>query len=277
MFEETLMLSDSREAHLRQSVIVSSISPTRVKNFEESYLDSRSQIGAAEKIFKHFSAYEYREERNDNTEFGFNAVVSKGPLVEDSNWAPMWGWPFAVAMERHLLATLESRLKESVQTTNHLEPKHLPRQVGAFLDAADRLASGLQREGFNPGLIILATRLDPDLVATLEKRLDVPDWELSPELRTNWILGRHHDRLWLYIGEPTLDRIYAVDVQAYARLIQFDPPIDLAIDPIRADAGIDDYGFKVHLRLSQSYDIEVQDHFAVWAQNVETPSDHQGT
>ena len=92
-------LAEERRVH---HIIDSPISDTRLQRFEEEYLKCRWDIGATEKIFKHSEAYTHRNERNDSASFGISGLIVKWPFVDDSSWADLGRWEFAVAHERRL-------------------------------------------------------------------------------------------------------------------------------------------------------------------------------
>lgn len=259
----------------RLSVTASEVSREKAKQFVDDYLKERQSIGATEKVFRHFEVYQEREEQKDSAAFGFNVVVHRGPLVEDSKSSPMTGWEFAVAEERHLAAKLAAELGRSAELAGQIEPNPIRVRPDAILKGADRLAGLLESAGYTPGLIVLATKLEVDLTVQLLKLLDTPDWDLPPELRTNWIFGRHHDRLLLYIRDATPSRIYAVDLPKFATLYQYAPAAELTIEDVSlSDAmrqSIVNHTNEVHLRLYQSYEVDVRDPRAVWAANLIEP------
>jgi hypothetical protein len=254
------------------SISAAGVSETRVEQFLNDYLKGRESIGATEKIFRHFSAYGESEETNDKAAIGLNGLLRKGPLVDESDWAPMRGWEFAVAEERHLLGKLESAMADCAQSSNRVEPAEIAREPGAILQTAEHLTRRLSVDGYTPTLIVLAAKLDVDAIVEVEKRLDTPGWELSDELSTNWILGSHQGRIWLYLRDADIPRLYAVDVHAFGRLLQLAPPAELAVDDVPVDApvkqGIFDAHDRVHLRLYQSYEFEARECDAVWAANI---------
>jgi len=259
----------------RISVTHPDVSKDRVEAFLEDYLKSRRGIGATERIFQHFSAYKESEQENDNEAFGFNVVLRKGPLVEGSNWFPMRGWEFAVAEERRLLTKLESELRACVEDTGRVEAAEVGREPVQILEKADRLSDFLKDAGYAPGLVVLATSVPTEAMIELTKQLEVPDWDLPPDLRSNWILGRHRGKLILYHKDAALDRLYAVDVRRFGRLVQFAPRVELAIQKVDPAAALQqdtlDYEDKIHLRLYQSYEIQRLDCEAIWAANIEPP------
>jgi len=258
-----------------QHIIESPVSEARVQKFKDDYLKGRQDIGAMEKIFKYYDAFQYRTERNDMASFGFNKLVHKGPFVDGSNWADLRGWEFAVAEERHLLKGLYAHLAESVSHTGQILSDDIIRQPDEILDAAKRMADLLcARER---SLIILATNLDTETIVSLNKTLTTAGWEVGYELRTNWILGKHEGCPILYLNEPDLNNLYVIDVPRFASLVQYDPEADLhvlAINEITAKRMLeDDPGLKldlntllsmVNLTLYQSYEIEIHNRHAVW-------------
>jgi len=254
------------------SISAAGVSESRVELFLDDYLKGRERIGATEKIFRHFSAYGESETSDDKAAIGFNVVLRKGPLVEESDWAPMPGWDFAVAEERHLLGKLESAMADCAQSSDHVEQEDVPPEPEAVLQSAEHLSRRLSMDGYTPALFVVAADLDIDTIVEIKQRLDVPDWELPDDLRTNWILGRHHGQIWLYLRGAKIARLYAVDVRAFGRLLQLAPPAELAVDDVplaTADKrGIVDAQERVHLRLYQSYEFEVRDCGAVWAANI---------
>jgi hypothetical protein len=135
----------------------------------------------------------------------------------------------------------------------------------------------LANRGFCASLVVVATRLDIDTLVALTQELTMPDWE-SDELRTNWILGKHGNNPVLYINNVDLNSLYVVDVQRFAKLVQFDPLVELSIEPIdgarakqmleaRPDLKLEMNALRsmAHLRLYQSYSFEIQNRHAVWA------------
>src|SRR5207244_1810098 len=82
--------------------------------FLESYLDDRRKTATTEMLFERVKAFEEVETRPPPEQVswtGFSALVFKGPFVGLPNWAPLRTWPFAVEMERHLLARLEQEFR----------------------------------------------------------------------------------------------------------------------------------------------------------------------
>jgi hypothetical protein len=119
----TIVASLEREAETERQrqqahVFESPVSKTRVQRFEEDYLKGRREIGATEKIFKHYGAFQHKTVANHLISFGFNSLVNKGPFVDGSNWLDMRGWEFAVAEERYLLKKLHTHLAESTSRTS---------------------------------------------------------------------------------------------------------------------------------------------------------------
>ncbi len=259
-----------------QYIIESPVSEARVQRFKDNYLKSRHDIGATEKIFKYYGAFQHRDERNDLASFGFNKLVHKGFFVDGSNWADLRGWEFAVAEERHLLKGLYAHLAESVSHTGQILSDDIIRQPDEILDAAKRMADLLcARED---SLIILATNLDTETIVSLNKTLTTAGWEVGDELRTNWILGKHEGCPILYLNEPDFNNLYVIDVPRFASLVQYDPVADLhvlAIDEVTAEHMLEDNPDQkfelntllsmVHLILYQSYEIQIHDRHAVWA------------
>jgi len=262
--------------HQYQHIIESPVSEARVQRFRDDYLKGRQGIGAMERIFKYFGAFQFRNERNDLASFGFIKLVHKGPFVDGSNWADLRGWEFAVAEERHLLKDLHDNLEESVSNTGQILSNDIIRQPDAILDATKRMADLLGAR--ERSLIILATHLDTETIVSLNKVLTTADWELEDELRTNRILGKHEGCPVLYLNEPDLNNLYIVDVPRFASLVQYTPQADLhvlAIDKAAAERMLEDHPelkldlndllSMVHLTLYQSYEIQIHDQQAIWA------------
>ena len=270
--------AEADEERRRQQVIDSPVSEARIQRFREDYLKGRRDIGATEKLFGHCGAFQHRNERNDLATFGFNTLVHKGPFVHGSNWADLKGWEFAVAEERRLLKDLHTHLAESASQSGQMLPNNVTRQPSGILSAAKAMSGLLADRGFRTSLVVVATHLDIDTLVALTQVLTIPDWELTNDLRTNWILGKHGSNPVLYINNYDLNSLYVVDVQRFAKLVQFDPMVELSIqtmDEAKAQHMLEDKpGLKldlndlrcvVHLRLYQSYGFEIQDRHAVWA------------
>lgn len=268
--------AEADRQHQYQHIIESPVSEARVQRFKDDYLKGRQDIGAMEKIFKYYGAFQYRTERNYLVSFGFNKLVRKGPFVDGSNWADLRGWEFAVAEERHLLKSLHAHLAESLSHTGQILSDDIIRQPDGILDAAKRMADLLGTR--ERSLIILAAHLDTETIVSFNKALTTAGWELGDELRTNWILGKHEGCPVLYLNEPDLNNLYIVDVPRFASLVQYDPLADLhvlAIDEAAAGRMLEDNPdlkldlntllSMVHLILYQSYEIQIHDRHAVWA------------
>lgn len=268
--------AEADEQRRRQHIIDSPVSEARVWRFKDDYLKGRQDIGATEKVFKYYGAFQYRIERNDLTSFGFNKLVHKGPFVDGSNWADLRGWEFAVAEERHLLKSLHTHLAESASHTGQILSDNVARQPGEILSAAQSMTD-LLVEG-DRSLIVLATHLDIETMLSLNKALTTQGWELGDELRTNWVLGKHENCPVLYLNDEDLNSLYIVNLPRFASLVQYDPRVDLhilAIDEAIAkhmledkpDLGLDMSTLlsMVRLTLYQSYEIQIHDQQAVWA------------
>ena len=268
--------AEADRQHQYQHIIDSPVSEARVQRFKDDYLKGRKDIGAMEKIFKYYGAFQYRTERNDLASFGFNKLVHKGPFVDASNWADLRGWEFAVAEERHLLKGLHAHLAESVSHTGQILSDDIIRQPDGILDAAKRMVDLLGAR--ERSLLILAAHLDTETIVSLNKALTTAGWELGDELRTTWILGKHEGCPVLYLNEPDSNNLYIVDVPRFAALVQYDPQADLnvlAIDEAAVGRMLEDNPdlkldlntllSMVHLILYQSYEIQIHDRHAVWA------------
>jgi len=259
-----------------QHVIDSPVSEARVQRFKEDYLKCREDIGATEKIFRYYGAFQHRNERNDRASFGFNRLVHKGAFVDGSNWADLRGWELAVAEERRLLKNLHAHLAESASHTGQILSDNVTRQPSEILRAATRMTDFLvERSG---SLIVLAAQLDVETIVSLKKALTTPGWELGDDLRTNWILGKHENCPVLYLNDQDLNSLYIVDVPRFALLVQYYPLVDLhvsAIDEATAkqilednpDLSLDTCALRsiVHLTLYQSYEIQIHDRHVVWS------------
>jgi hypothetical protein len=269
--------AEADEERRRQHVIDSPISEARARRFEDDYLKGRQDIGAAEKIFSRYAAFQQRSQRKETASFGFNRFVHKGPFVDGSNWADLRGWEFAVAEERHLLNELHSQLTESASQTGQTLPDHITREPSAILFAANRMSDLLASRGFRANLIVVAAHLDTDVIVAFEKELTTPGWELTDDLRTNWILGVHRNCPVLYLGDQESNRMYVVDVPRFATLVQFVPVVELhveAVDEARArrileerpdlKLDMDTLRSMAHLRLYQSYEFQIHDRSTVW-------------
>jgi hypothetical protein len=260
----------------RQHILDSPVSETRVQRFREDYLKGRQDIGATEKIFRHYGAFLYRNEQNDRACFGFNSLVYKGPFVDGSSWLDQRGWEFAVAEERYLLKKLHEHLAKSISHTGQIVSNNIIQQPNEILDAAKMMADSLGAH--DRSLIVLAAHLDTETIVSLNKALTTAGWELEDELRTNWILGKYEGCPVLYLNELDLNNLYVVDAPRFASLIQYDPIINLhvlSIDEAAAGRMLeDDPDLKldvntllsmVNLILYQSYEIQIHDRHAVWA------------
>ena len=284
VFEPSVIVSNMarkaevREQRQRQHVIDSPISENRVQRFKEDYLKGRRDIGATEKIFSYYGAFQQQNERNDSASFGINKLVHKGSFVDGSNWADLKGWEFAVAEERRLLNDLHTQLAESVLQTGHRLSDNITRQPDEILSTAKRMYDLLIDGGFHGNLILVATHLEVETVISLEKALTTPSWELTDDLRTNWILGKHTSCPVLYLNDQNLNSLFVVDVARFATLVQYDPLVDLHMLPIdeetakriledKPDLKLDMSTLRsmVHLTLYQSYQIQINDQRAVWA------------
>jgi len=284
VFEASVIVStmareaEVREQRQRQHIIDSPISENRVQRFKEDYLKGRWEIGATEKLFSYYGALQQQNERNDSASFGFNKFVHKGPFVDGSNWADLRGWEFAVAEERRLLNDLQTLLAESVLQTGQTLSDNITRQPDEILSTASRMSDFLIDRGFHGNLIVVATHLEVETIISLKKALTTPSWELTDDLRTNWILGKHTNCPVLYLNDQDLNSLYVVDVPRFASLVQYSPQVDLHVLPIdektaqriledKPDLELDmsTLHSMVHLTLHQSYQIQINDQRAVWA------------
>ena len=280
----TIVASLKREAEAKRQrqethVLESPVSEARVQRFEDDYLKGRREIGATEKIFRYYGAFQHKDIPNRLTSFGFNQLVNKGPFVDGSNWLDQRGWEFAVAEERHLLKKLSTLLAESVNRTGQTLTDTITPQPEGILDATKRMTDLLGKR--DKSLIVIAAHLDVDTVVSLNKALTTPRWELGDDLRTNWILGKHGGCPVLHLNDPDSSSLYAIDIPRFASLIQYDPLVDLqvlAIDELTAKRMLEDNPdlkldvntllSMVHLILYQSYEIQVHDQQAVWAAEI---------
>lgn len=264
-----------QETHVRESPV----SEVRVQRFEDDYLKGRREIGATEKIFRYYGAFQHKAIPNRLVSFGFNQLVNKGPFVDGSSWLDLRGWEFAVAEERHLLKMLHVLLADSISHTSQMLTDTIAPRPEGILDAANRMANLLGKSSKN--LIVLATHLDTETIVSLEKALTTPKWELGDDLRTNWILGKHEGYPVLYHNDPDLSSLYVVDIPSFASLVQYDPLVDLqvlSIDEATArrileespDLKLDEDALlsMVNLILYQSYEIQVHDQQAAWAAEI---------
>lgn len=276
-----LPVFSSREQEERQRVIDSPISAVRVKAFREDYLKSRQAIGATEKIFRWCGAFQPERDTKEEAAFGFNRLVSKGPLVEGSNWGDLGGWDFAVAQERYLLGRLQEELSTGVGQTGQTLPEAFARDANGIMHAAASLSARLAEVGFEPSVIVLAADLGGELLIKLEEKVTVQGWQLPEELRTNWILGKYEKQPVLYIGNASLSEVYAVDVRSFATLVQFEPVVDLrfnAIDEAAAQRllrdkpdlhiGTNELMTRAQLLLYQSYEFRIHNRQAVYSANI---------
>jgi len=268
--------AEAEEQRRYLHIIESPVSEARVQRFKDDYLKGRRDIGATEKIFKYYGAFQYRTERNELAKSGFNRLVDKGPFVDGSNWADLRGWEFAVAEERYLLKNLHTRLAESVNHTSQILSDTITREPDAILDATKSMADLLDIG--EATLILLAAHLDTEAIVSLEKALTTPGWELGDELRTNWVLGKHEESVVLYLNESELNSLYVIDVPRFASVIQYDPLVDLhvlAIDEAAAKhlleenpklkSDVNTLLSMIQLILYQSYELQIRDQNAVWA------------
>ncbi len=281
-----IVASQEREAEAERQrhqthILESPVSETRVRRFEDDYLKGRREIGATEKIFRYYGAFRHKATPNHLASFGFNELINKGAFVDDSNWADLRGWEFAVEEERYLLKKLHDCLAESINRTGQTLPGTVAAQPERILDAVKMMAGLLSER--SKSLIVIAAHLDIDTIVSLEKALTTPRWELTDELRPNRILGKYEDRPVLHLNDQDSRSLYIVDVLRFASLIQYDPLTDLqvsAIDEVTAKRMLkDNPGLKldvntlqsmVHLTLYQSYEIQVHDQKAVWAAKFST-------
>ncbi|MDD5702687.1 MAG: hypothetical protein PHU23_11635 [Dehalococcoidales bacterium] len=273
----SLELEAAAEQQRQQTHILESpVSEARVQRFEDDYLKGRREIGATEKVFRYYGAFQHKTMPNRLASFGFNTLVNKGPFVDGSNWLDLRGWEFAVVEERYLLNKLHDGLVESINHTGQTMPGTVAAQPERILDAAKRMADLLGER--RKSLIVIAAHLDIDAIVSLEKALTTPRWELANELRTNRILGKYEDCPVLHLNDQDSRSLYIVDIPLFASLIQYDPLVDLQvseIDEVTAKRMLDDNpDFKldvgtlismVHLVLYQSYVIQIHDREAVWA------------
>ena len=270
--------AEADEQRRRQHVIDSPVSEARVQRFKEDYLKGRRDIGATEKIFRHCGTFQHQNERNDSASFGFNRLIHKGPFVDDSNWADLRGWEFAVAEERRLLNDLHTHLAESARQTGQMLSDNIARHPGETLRTATRMSDLLVDRGFRGNLIVVAAHLEVETLVSLKKALTTPSWELTDDLRTNWILGKHAICPVLYLNDQDLNSLFVVDVARFATLAQYNPLVDLHVLPIdeatakriledKPDLKLDMSVLRsmVHLTLYQSYEIQIHDRHAVWA------------
>jgi hypothetical protein len=271
--------AEATEKRQQRHILESPISEIRVQEFKDDFLKGRREIGATEKIFRYYGAFEHKTANNHLASFGFNRLEKKGSFVDGSNWWPLRGWGFAVAAERYLLKNLHSQLEQSVEHSGQVLPENVTPQAERILDAANTMADLLGKSGKN--LIVLATQLDTETIVSLEKALTIPKWELGDDLRTNWILGKYEGCPFLYYNDPDLSSLYVVDIPRFASLVQYDPLVDLqvlAIDEATArrileenpdlKLNVDALLSMVNLILYQSYEIQVHDQQAVWAAKI---------
>lgn len=273
--EQTREAEAAVERRLKH-IIDSPISVTRVQAFQEEYTKCRWDIGATERIFRHSGAFAHRDQRNDSASFGISGLLNKGPFVDDSNWAALKGWEFAVASERRLLMNLGAHFAESVSQTGQILPDVVSRQPVEILDAAKSLSGCLTDSGFTENLIVIAAQLDTESMIALHEAMTVPGWELGEDLRTNWIYGIHENSIVLHMGNSELNMVFVVDLSKFASLVQFDPLVDLRVLAIeskaateiakaRPELSLDMLRSMVQFHLYQSYDIEVVELQAIWA------------
>jgi len=260
----------------QQYILESSISTVRVQKLKDDYLKGRRDIGATEKIFKYFGAFQRQNKANNLASFGFNVLLDRGPFVDNSNWLDQKGWEFAVAEERYLVDKVLTHLAHSVSTTGQMLSSTATRKPHEILGTAKKIINLMGKN--KESLLVLAAHMDTEIIFQLKKELTTPDWELGDELRTNWILGKHENCPILYLKDSDLGALYVVDLPHFASLIQYDPEVDLhvlAIDEEMAIRILEDnpnikLGIKallsrVNLKLYQSYDLEIHDQKAVWA------------
>lgn len=268
--------ADAERQRQQAHILKSPVSEARVQRFEDDYLKGRREIGATEKVFRYYGAFQHKTTPNRLASFGFNTLVNKGPFVDGSNWLDLRGWEFAVAEERYLLKKLHDCLVESINRTGQTMPSTVAAQPEGILDAAKRMAELLGER--SKSLIVIAAHLDIDAIVSLEKALTTPRWELADELRTNRILGKYQDCPVLHLNDQDSRSLYIVDIPRFASLIQYDPLVDLqvsAIDEVTAKRMMEDNPdlkldvstllSLVRITLYQSYEIQVRNQNAVWA------------
>ena len=161
--------AEAAEQRQRRHILESPISETRVQEFENDYLKSRREIGATEKLFRYYGAFQHKDILNRLVSFGFNQLVNKGPFVDGSNWLDLRGWEFAVAEERHLLKMLHVLLADSISRTSQILTDTVVPQPEGILKAANRMADLLGKS--SKKLIVLASHLDTETIVSLEKVL----------------------------------------------------------------------------------------------------------
>jgi hypothetical protein len=266
------MKTPPHNGEIEALVIEADVSNQRVRRFLEEYLNGRKDIGATEKVFRAFGAFEDRPEEKDSAAFGFNVILNRGPLLDHSNWAEMSAWSFAVAEERFLLSRLEATIQRSVAKTEQLNSENIKPTATRILSESSDICTRLTETGSTPGLVIIAASLEPDTLHQIESKMDIPPWEMGSELRSNWIIGQRDERIFLYLAHATIPRIYALDVALFGRLIQYRPAVELRVrdvDPAAAfQQGIPDHKDRVNLVLYQSYEFRLLDPQAVWATAV---------
>jgi len=244
----------------RPPTISAEVSPARAEALLEDFLKGRVDIGATRKLFEHFRAFEERSEESNEAAFGFDVILRKWPLMDRADWAPLRGWNFAVAEERWLMGRVVEALQKCVSSNGAAEGSVLP-TADSLLTSSMTLAEKLEASGFTPGAVVIATQLSPDTMVQLQKRLDVPKWEMHEELRTNWILGIHHRLVIVYAAGIESHRGFGVDIPAFGRLVQFSPVAELSIEDVpfaeALKAQVPDPHNSVRLKLYQSYAVDV--------------------
>ncbi|RAL70560.1 hypothetical protein C1G86_0936 [Dehalococcoides mccartyi] len=273
--------AEAERQRQQKHILESPVSKGRVQRFEDDYLKARREIGATEKVFRYYGAFQHKTMPNHLASFGFNTLFNKGPFVDGSNWLDLRGWEFAVTEERYLLQKLHDCLAESINRTGQILPGTVAAQPEKILDTAKGLADLLGER--RKSLIVIAAHLDIDAIVSLEKALTTPRWELADELRTNRILGKYEDCPVLHLNDQDTKNLYIVDIPRFASLIQYDPPVDLQVSALgevtarrmvkdNPDLKLDVNTLlsMVHLTLYQSYEIQVHDQKAVWAAKFST-------
>ncbi len=266
-------------------IIRTSASEKRKQEFLQSYLEDRSQTGTTKKLFRRAGVFQERAEKNEKLKAGFNVLLRKGPLVEGSRWISYTTWGFAVAAEQYLLRKLEGLLRGA---SHHRSPRTLQRNWAAMLAEVDALAEEARRARYEPTLIVVTGSPRTDWLLDLHRHA-TPEWDLTEELKSIWIIGSHNDIPILQIGDTDESQLYVVDVAKFATLTQHGEDAEISIeefDQSRArelleqrpdlvsvpqnvwdtpDERLRQLQLHVGLLLYESYELEVRDPNAVFS------------
>ena len=83
----------------------------------------------------------------------------------------------------------------------------------------------------------MVAHLEVETIISVKKALTTPSWELTDDLKTNWMLGKYASFPVLYLNDQDLNSLYVVDVPRFASLVQYSPQVDLHVLPIDEETG----------------------------------------